>query len=72
MSTLKADDMRMILSNHDDFANEKKQVEHYVEGRSFLCLLLSKLHHELNLIECGWGQSDTVELTQISLFQSCG
>ena len=30
-STLKADDMRTILSNHDDFANEKTQVEHYIE-----------------------------------------
>ena len=37
-STLKADDMRIILSNHDDFANEKTQVEHYVISRGFQCL----------------------------------
>ena len=30
MSTLKADDMRIILSNHDDFMNEKTLVEHYI------------------------------------------
>ena len=56
-STLKADDMRIILSNHDDFANEKTQVEHYVISRGFQCHFLSKFHCELNPIERVWGQS---------------
>ena len=30
---MKADDMSVVLSNHDDFINEKTSVEHYVEGR---------------------------------------
>ena len=50
-STLKADDMRIILSNHDDFANEKTQVEHYVISRGFQCHFLPKFHCELNPIE---------------------
>ena len=56
-STLKADDMRIIMSNHDDFANEKTQVEHYVISRGFQCHFLSKFHCELNPIERVWGQS---------------
>ena len=30
VGTLKADDMRTILANHEDFATEATQVEHYV------------------------------------------
>ncbi len=56
-TTLKADDMRIILSFHDDFRLEKTQVEHYVKERSFNCLFLPKLHCELNPIERVWGQS---------------
>ena len=56
-STLKADDMRIILSNHDDFVNEKTQVEHYVISRGFQCYFLPKFHCELNPIERVWGQS---------------
>ena len=56
-STLKADDMRTILSNHDDFLNKKTEVEHYIENRGFQCFLLPKFHCKLNPIERVWGQS---------------
>ena len=56
-STLKADDMRTILSNHDDFLNEKTEVKHYIENRGFQCFFLPKLHCKLNPIERVWGQS---------------
>ena len=56
-STLKADNMRTILSNHDDFLNEKTEVEHYIEGWGFLCLFLPKFHRELNPTDRVWGQS---------------
>ena len=58
-TTLKADDMRTILTHHDDFVTEKTQVEHYVIGRGegFQCLFLPKFHCELNPIERVWGQS---------------
>ena len=49
--------MRVTLSNHDDFANEKTQVEHYVISRGFQSLFLPKCHCELNPIEHVWGQS---------------
>ena len=56
-STLKADDMRIILNNNDDFVNEKTQVEHYIISRGFQCYFLPKFHCELNPIERVWGQS---------------
>ena len=49
--------MRTILSNHEDFATEKTQVEHYVNGRGLQCYFLPKFHCELNPIERVWGQS---------------
>ena len=36
-ATLKADDMRTILSNHGDFLNEKTQVEHYISSQGYFC-----------------------------------
>lgn len=56
-ATLRADDMRTLLSYHEDFLTEKTQVEHYVEERGFKCLFLPKFHCELNPIERVWGQS---------------
>ena len=55
--TLKADDMRTILANHDDFVNEKTQVEHEVNRRGLQCFFIPKFHCELNPIERVWGQS---------------
>ena len=54
---LNADDIRTILSNHDDFLNRKTQVEHYAESSGFLCYFLQKFNCELNPIEHVWGQS---------------
>ena len=56
-STLKADDMRTILSNHEDFLNENTKVEHHIEDQGFQCFFLLKFHCELNPIERVWGQS---------------
>ena len=28
---MKADDMHVVMSNHDDFVNEKMKVEHYIK-----------------------------------------
>ena len=56
-ATLKADGMCVIFSNHDDFFNEKTQVEHYITSRGFQCFFLPKFHCELNPIEWVWDQS---------------
>ena len=54
---MKANDMRVILSNHNDFVNEKTIVEHYIERRGHVAIFLPKFHCELNPIERVWGQS---------------
>ena len=54
---MRADDMRVVLSNHDDFVNEKTTLEHYLHGRGFLAYFLPKFHCELNAIERVWGQA---------------
>ena len=54
---MKADDMRMVLANRDDFMNEKTDVEHYDESRGPVALFLPKLYYELNLTEHVWGHS---------------
>lgn len=33
----------MILSNHDNFHNEKTHVEHYVQGQKFSVFLLAEV-----------------------------
>ena len=52
-----ADDMRVVLSNHDDFKNEDTSVERYLKGRGHLVHFLPKFHCELNAIERVWGQA---------------
>lgn len=54
---MKADDMRTVLANHEDFVKEKTNVEHYVESRGHIALFLPKFHCELNPIERVWGHS---------------
>ena len=54
---MKADDMRIVLSQHDDFRNEKAAVQQYVEGRGHKSYFLPKFHCEMNPIERVWGQS---------------
>ena len=54
---MNADDMRVVLSYHDDFHNEKTIVEHYLEGRGHIVFFVPKFHCELNPIERVWGQA---------------
>jgi hypothetical protein len=51
-----ADDMRVVLSNHEDFANEKPILAHYLHERGHLGFFLPKFHCELNTIERVWAQ----------------
>ena len=48
---MKADDMRTILSFHDDIANEKRIVEKLIADKGHKCLFLPKFHCELSPIE---------------------
>ena len=52
-----ADDMRIVLSNHDDFVNEQTIVQHYLESRGHMVFFLPKFHCELNAIERVWAQA---------------
>ena len=52
-----AEDMRTVLSWHDDFRKEKTIVEHYLNGRGHLVMFIPKFHCELNPIERVWGQA---------------
>ena len=47
----------VVLSNHEDFANEKTILEHYLHGRGHLGFFLPKFHCELNTIERVWAQA---------------
>ena len=55
--TLNGDQMRVILSNHDDFKNEKPRVIRFLEEKGHTALFLPKFHPELNPIERVWGQA---------------
>lgn len=55
-ASLKADDMRTILQNHEDFRTEKTIVEHYLQECGHLVFFLPKFHCELNAIEHVWAQ----------------
>ena len=52
-----ADDMRIVLANHEDFRKEKTIVEHFLSNRGHIVLFVSKFHCELNPIERVWGQA---------------
>ena len=56
-ANMKADDMRTVLSFHDDFLNENTIVEHYLKGRGHKVYFLPKFHCELNAIERVWAQA---------------
>ena len=56
-TTLRADDMRKILSNHDDFRNEKTILERFLINRGHKVIMIPKFHCELNPIERVWGQA---------------
>jgi hypothetical protein len=47
--------MYKVMSLHEDFVNEKPQLQHDLEARGHVCLFLPKFHCELNLIKLVWG-----------------
>lgn len=57
-ASLKANDMRIILQNHEHFRTEKTIIEHYnyLQHRSHEVIFLPKFHCELNAIERVWAQ----------------
>ena len=54
---MKAEDMRTVLSFHDDFQSEKTLVDKYISDKGHRCVFLPKFHCELNPIERVWGQA---------------
>ena len=56
-SSMKADDMRTVLSFHDDFRTEKTLVEKFLSDEGHKVVFLPKFHCELNPIERVWGQA---------------
>ena len=54
---MNAQDMRIILSHHDDFKREQTVVEKYLSDRGHMVLFIRKFHCELNPIERVWGQA---------------
>ena len=57
VSNMCRDQMVSVLSEHDDFVNEKSAVELYLESRGHYCLFIPKYHYELNPIERVWGHA---------------
>ena len=51
---MKADDMRVVLSFHDDFRTEKTRVEKFLTNEGQQVMFLPKFHCELNPIERVW------------------
>ena len=54
---MKLDDMRKELASHSDFRDEKTKIEHELNRRGHVCILLPKFHCELNPIERCWAQA---------------
>ena len=44
-----------VLSLQEDFANEKPEIQHYLEGRGHVCMFYPKFHCEINPIKMLWG-----------------
>lgn len=55
--------MVIILSQHDDFINEKNSLETMLTGKGHTALFLPKFHCELNGIERVWGHSKRLTRT---------
>ena len=55
--SMKLDDMRKEISSHTDFKEEKTKLEHFLNDRSHVCIMLPKFHCELNPIERCWGKA---------------
>lgn len=56
-SRMVADNMRTLLSRHEDFRTEKTIVEHYLIEKGHVVMFIPKFHYELNPIERVWCQS---------------
>ena len=56
-ASLKLEQMIVILSQHDDFKNEKNSLETMLIGKGHTTVFLPKFHCELNGIERVWGHS---------------
>ena len=55
--TLKLADMKIVLSFHEDFRDERSALHNLVEGRGHMVMFLPKFHCELNGIERVWGHA---------------
>ena len=55
--SMKLDDMRKKISFHTDFKEEKTKLEHFLNDRSHVCIMLPKFHCKLNPIERCWGKA---------------
>ena len=52
-----ADDMRVVLPNHEDFITERTILEHYLYDKGQKAFFLPKFHCELNTLERVWAQA---------------
>ena len=59
-SSLKLEQLIVILSQHDDFKNEKNSLETMLSGKGHTAVFLPKFHCELNGIERVWGHSKRI------------
>ena len=67
-----ADDMRVVLSNHDDFVNGKTPLEHYLHRRGFPIFGPNFTVSSIPLNGCGLKPRCIAGLTQILLLLNCG
>ena len=54
---MKVEDMHQELASHWDFQEEKTKIEHFLNGRGHICMLLPKFHCEINPIDRCWAQA---------------
>ena len=54
---MKLEEVRMEIASHNDFAEEKTKIEHYLIANGHICIFLPKFHCELNPIERCWAQA---------------
>ena len=64
-STLKADDMQIILANHHDFCSEKTKIEYFLNNEGLReKIFLPKFYCKLNSIRGGEGCGDRQKIFQ--------
>lgn len=54
---MKLNNMRAELASHSDFHDEKTKIEHYLNDRGHICIMLSKFHCEFNPMERRWAEA---------------